>query len=243
MFKKILSSALLFLSLSSFATANEIVVGGKFFTEQFLLASMTEQLLADRGFDVDKKDGLGSNVVRKAQLNNQVDIYWEYTGTALIAYHKFKEKLPNQQAYYEKAKTLDEPNNIIWLNPSSANNTFALAVRKNDPKMANVNSISDLSDLMKKDKSLRLASGIEFPVRPDGLKPLQRLYKFKFKRSNLIKMDDGLTYQALKLKEVDVAMVFATDGRIGAFDFKVLKDNKNFFPNYAIVPVVRKEIA
>ena len=80
------------------------------------------------------------------------------------------------------------------------------------------------------------------PERPDGLRPLQELYGFEFGRRNIKKMDSGLTYQALEQDQVDVALGFATDGRIAAFDFVVLEDDKNYFPNYALTPTVRQEI-
>ncbi len=86
-----------------------------------------------------------------------------------------------------------------------------------------------------------MAVNAEFPKRPDGLPGLEKAYGFKTTRADLKAMDSGLTYQALKDGQVDIALVFATDGRIKAFDFRVLKDDKEFFPNYAIVPVVRTD--
>ena len=86
-----------------------------------------------------------------------------------------------------------------------------------------------------------MAVNAEFPKRPDGLPGLEKAYGFKISRADLKAMDSGLTYQALKDGKVDIALVFATDGRIKAFDFRVLKDDKEFFPNYAIAPVVRTE--
>ncbi|PVZ72042.1 glycine betaine ABC transporter substrate-binding protein [Pelagibaculum spongiae] len=234
---------LIAIAITSFtfsAQAAELVVGGKGYTEQLILASLTEQLLAGKGYDVDKKDGMGSNVLRKAQLSKQIDLYWEYTGTSLTTYNKIKEKMSHQQAY-DTVKRLDGEKGIVWLNPSKANNTFALAVRSDDPKFSDIETLSDLATMVNAGNRLKLASGVEFPVRPDGLKPMQKVYGFKFKRSDVKKMDDGLTYQALKLKEVDVALVYSTDGRIGAFNFKVLKDDKGFFPDYAIVPVIRED--
>ena len=238
---KYVLSLLLSLSVFSFAAnADEIVVGGKTYTEQLLMASMTQQLLESKGYDIDKRDGLGPAVLRKAQENGQVDIYWEYTGTVLTSFYKVKERLSPQQAY-DRVSSLDKNKGLIWLNPSEANNTYALAVRKNDALMADINTISDLANLMQNNNDLKFATGIVFPVRPDGLRPLQSEYGFKFKRANVKKMDAGLTYNALKLKEVNIALVYATDGRIEAFDFKLLQDDKNFFPNYAIVPVMREE--
>jgi osmoprotectant transport system substrate-binding protein len=88
---------------------------------------------------------------------------------------------------------------------------------------------------------LTLAVNSEFAGRPDGLPGLQKHYDFRWPRENLKRMQSGLIYQALKEGQVDIGLVFATDGRIAAFDFITLDDNKNFFPNYALTPVVRKD--
>ncbi len=222
------------------ASAQTIVVGGKNFTEQQLLAEMTTQLLKAKGFNVDKRAGLGSAPLRQAQEAGQVDVYWEYTGTSLITYNKVTDKM-DADATYKKVKELDAAKGLVWLNPSKANNTYALAMRKTDASEKGIKSLSDLAAKMKSGASLKLASNAEFYARPDGLAPLQKTYDFEFGRENVVRMDTGLVYQALRDKQVDVGLVFATDGRIPAFDFVVLNDDKGFFPSYALTPVVRKE--
>ncbi|MEO1105134.1 MAG: glycine betaine ABC transporter substrate-binding protein, partial [Pseudomonadota bacterium] len=94
--KRTLLAAGLVATLAMPAAAQEVVVGGKNFTEQLLLAEMTAQLLQANGFDVDKNDGLGSTVLRQAQENGQVDLYWEYTGTSLVTYNKVEDKLSSE---------------------------------------------------------------------------------------------------------------------------------------------------
>jgi len=225
---------------ATFAQAADLVVGGKGYTEQLLMASMTEQLLKAKGFDVDKRDGMGSSVLRKAQLNGQIDLYWEYTGTSLRSFNKIKDRMSAEEAY-NTVKKLDGEQGLVWLNPSKANNTYALAVRGDDERTANVSNLTELAALINDGTRMSFATSIEFPVRPDGLKPFQKEYGVKFKRSEIRKMDPGLAYNALRVKEVDIALVFATDGRIGAFNFKVLDDDKGFFPDYSIVPVIRKD--
>jgi osmoprotectant transport system substrate-binding protein len=226
---------------TTFAQASDLVVGGKGYTEQLLVASMTEQYLAAKGYNVDKRDGMGSTVLRKAQENGQIDLYWEYTGTSLITFNKIKERMPADEAF-EKIKQLDGKKGLVWLNRSQANNTYALAMRADEAAAKNIVSISDLAAYVKGEgKDTIFASNVEFAARPDGLKPLQKEYKFKFARKNIKKMNSGLTYQALKTGDVDVSLVFATDGRIKAFNFVVLQDDKGFFPNYALAPVVRQD--
>ena len=238
-FGKLAATALLATS-TTMTYAADLVVGGKGFTEQLIMASMTEQLLKAKGFDVEKRDGMGSTVVRKAQINGQVDLYWEYTGTSLLNYNKVKEPMDAQQTY-DTVKELDAKLGLVWLNPSDANNTYALAVRQDDSRTTNVKTLSELATLLNDGTRLTFATDVEFPVRPDGLKPFQKTYGMKFKRSEIKKMDPGLTYNALREKQVDIALVYTTDGRIAAFEFKVLDDDKGFFPTYAIVPVVRED--
>jgi osmoprotectant transport system substrate-binding protein len=222
------------------AHAEEIVVGGKDFTEQLLLAEMTAQLLEAKGFDVDKRDGMGSQVVRDAQVNGQIDVYWEYTGTSLVTYNKVTEPM-NAADTYAKVKELDAAQGLTWLAPSAANNTYALAVRGSDEKTDPIRTLSDLAKAYNDGETLLMAVNAEFPRRPDGLPGLEETYGFETGRANLRAMDSGLTYQALEQDQVDVALVFATDGRIQAFDFRVLEDDKEFFPNYAIAAVVRSD--
>ena len=222
------------------ARAEEIVVGGKDFTEQLLLAEMTAQLLEAKGFDVEKRDGMGSQVVRDAQVNGQIDLYWEYTGTSLVTYNKVTEPM-NAADTYAKVKELDAAQGLTWLAPSAANNTYALAVRASDEKTDPIKSLSDLAKAYNDGETLLMAVNAEFPRRPDGLIGLEETYDFETGRANLRPMDSGLTYQALEQDQVDIALVFATDGRIQAFDFRILGDDKEFFPNYAIAPVVRSD--
>ena len=221
-------------------SAQTIVVGGKNFTEQQLISEMTAQLLRAKGFTVDKRAGLGTAAVRQAQEAGQVDVYWEYTGTSLITFNKITDKL-DPAATYAKVKELDAAKGLVWLDPSEANNTYALAMRKADASAKGIKSISDLAGKVKGGENLKLASNAEFYARPDGLAPLQKTYGFEFGRENVVRMDTGLVYQALRDSQVAVGLVFATDGRVPAFDFVILTDDKGFFPNYALTPVVRKE--
>ena len=230
-------------TMSSAANAQQkIVVGGKAFTEQVLMTEMTVQLLEAKGFKTDRKAGMGSVALRSAQENGQVDLYWEYTGTSLVTYNKIADKMSAADTY-KKVKELAAAKGLVWLNPSAANNTYALAMRKDDAAKRGISTISDLSKAVgKSGGKLTFACNSEFYARPDGLKPLQDLYAFDFGRESIKRMDSGLTYQALRDNQVDVALVFATDGRVPAFNFVILKDDKGFFAPYALTPVIRKEV-
>lgn len=242
-FARILAGASLSVALlaGTSVAAQEVVVGGKNFTEQQIIAEMTAKLLEAKGFKVVKRDGMGSSVLRAAQENGQIDVYWEYTGTSLITYNKITEQMSAEDTY-NKVKELDRKVGLVWLNPSRANNTYALAMNQDRAKQLGINSISDLAKAVKGGTKLLFASNAEFYAREDGLKPLEKTYNFEFSRDEIKRMDSGLTYQALKSKQVDVALVFATDGRIPAFNFIVLKDDKKFFPAYALTPVIRKAV-
>ncbi len=238
---KMLAASVVAAFVGTSAQAATIVVGGKDFTEQLLLTEMTAQLLKAKGFDVDKRDGMGSTVVRNAQVNGQIDVYWEYTGTSLVTYNHQDSAGLNAEQTYNKVKELDAKVGLTWLNPSAANDTYGLAVRADNPKTNSLETLSDLAAAYNKGDKPVMALGAEFSKRPDGLPGLEKAYGFKVSRDDIAAMQDALTYQALKDQKVDLAEVFTTDGRIKAFNFRVLKDDKEFFPNYAIVPVVRTD--
>ena len=226
----------------SVASAQTIVVGGKAFTEQQIMTAMTVQLLKAKGFTPERKAGMGSAAVRAALENGQIDVYWEYTGTALGVYHKITDKFPSADAAYQKIKELDAAKGIVWLNMSAVNNTYGFAMNKDDAQKRGITTMSDLAKAVKGGSKLTFASNAEFYARPDGLPGWQQAYGFEFERDNVKRMDTGLTYAALKDRQVDTAVVFATDGRIPAFNFVVLKDDKNYAAPYNLTPVVRKEI-
>lgn len=220
----------------------QIVVGGKNFTEQLLLSEMTTIYLNEKGLDVEKRDGMGSTVLRRAQLNGQVDLYWEYVGTSLIVYNKVEggAQLSSDEAY-QKVSELDAEKGLVWLEPSKANNTYALAMREQQADEMGIETISDFVNRVEDEGDLTLATNSEWAGRPDGLPGLQEHYDFRMPRAELKRMQTGLVYTALKEAQVDVGLVFATDGRIAAFDFDVLEDNKGFFPSYDLTPVVRED--
>ena len=236
----ILTASFVMAAASTAVMAQAVVVGGKNFTEQQIMAAMTSQLLQAKGFKPEVKAGMGSAVLRQAQESGQVDVYWEYTGTSLITYNKVSEKMSAADTY-KKVKELDAAKGLVWLNPSKANNTYSLAMNSDDAKKLGISSISDLAKMVKDGGKQTFASNAEFYAREDGLKPMEKAYGFEFPRDNVKRMDTGLVYQALKEKQVDVGLVFATDGRIPAFNFVVLKDDKGFFPAYALTPVVTKK--
>jgi osmoprotectant transport system substrate-binding protein len=229
--------------LASAVCAQTIVVGGKAFTEQQIMTAMTVALLKAKGFTPDRKAGMGSAAVRSALENGQIDVYWEYTGTALAVFNKINDKFDSADAAYKKIKEVDAAKNIVWLNMSPVNNTYAFAMNADDAKKRGIVTMTDYAKAVKADPKLTFASNAEFYSRPDGLPGWQSTYGFEINRDNVKRMDTGLVYQALKDRQVDSGVVFATDGRIPAFNFVVIKDDKSYAAPYNMTPVVRKEIA
>jgi osmoprotectant transport system substrate-binding protein len=234
------AGALLGTAMAFAASAQALVVGGKGYTEQQIMAEMTAQYLRAKGFTVDKRSGLGTAALRQAQEGGQIDLYWEYTGTSLITFNKISEKMSGPQTY-AKVKELDAAKGLVWLDPSRINSTYAIAMRAADAKARRIATLSDLAATVKGGTVLKFGSNAEFYARPDGLKPLEQTYGFEFGRENVVRMDTGLVPQALRDQQVDVGIMLALDGRVTAFDFVLLKDDKAFFPIYNSTAVVRKE--
>jgi osmoprotectant transport system substrate-binding protein len=222
------------------AQGRPLVVGGKNYTEQLLLAEMTTELLQAKGIAAEKRDGLASALLRQAQESGEVDVYWEYTGTSLIVYNKVEEKLSAEQTY-QRVKELDAKKGLVWLKPSTANNTFAIAVPRAKAAEQGLRTISDFAKLVNGGAALKFATDGEFARRDDALVGLQKTYDFKLPRTSLMLMDPGLMYDALHQGRVEAAAVSSTDGRVKAFDFTVLEDDKGFFPAYTLCPVARQD--
>jgi osmoprotectant transport system substrate-binding protein len=228
-------------SLSA-ALAQTVVVGGKNFTEQLLMAEMTTQLLTSKGFQVEKRTGYDTTRLRLAQEAGVVDLYWEYTGTSLREFNKVAEQLSPAETY-TRVQRLDAEKGLVWLQPSRVNNSYALAMRRPDAVERGITTISDLAAQVHKGERVVFATNPEFYERADGLRPLEQTYGFQFGGSDrVVRLDTDRVYQVLRdVSFIDVGLVFATDGRIPAYDLFVLKDDKEFFPNYAMAPVVRQQ--
>ncbi|MBV1787962.1 glycine/betaine ABC transporter substrate-binding protein [Marinobacterium sp. D7] len=236
-----LGAALLAAIVAAGAQAFPLIIGSKEFTEQRLLGEITAQYLAHLGYEVERSPRMDSTSLRKAQEKGQVDLYWEYTGTALLIYNKVDAKLSSPDAVYQKVKALDAQKALVWLEPSRANNTYALAMRRADTEAYSITTLSELARALNGGRKLTLATNGEWYARDDGLKALQKAYDFKIEPSRIMRLSTGLTQVALNEGLIDIALVFATDGRNKAFDLVLLKDDKGFFPAYQLAPVVHKE--
>jgi osmoprotectant transport system substrate-binding protein len=219
----------------------KITVGGKDFTEQHILTKMTSIYLKEKGYEIDEASSMGSTVARSALENGQLDVYWEYTGTALMVYLKQPVETDPAKAY-EKVKEMDKEKGLSWLNKAEFNNTYAILMREDHAKELGIESITDLAELINKNAGkIKFGTNSEFYAREDGMKALEKKYGFTFQAKNVVKMDTGLLYNSLKESQVDVTVGFATDGRIKGFNLVALEDDQQFFPAYNGVPVVREE--
>ena len=197
---------------------------------------MYAQLLEHRGLEVDRRLNLGGTQVAMAALQRgDIDLYPEYTGTALIT---VLEEAPGGDAAAIYAKVKDAYQSryaLTWLKPAPMNDTQALATTR---AIAQKYDLRTLSDVSRAAPHLRLGSIPEFTKREDGLPGLQRVYGgFQFAQVRLF--DIGLKYQALLRGQVDVVVAFGTDGQIVADKLVVFQDDKHFWPAYQVAPVVR----
>lgn len=216
----------------------KVIIGSKNFTESILVGEMTGLLLEDAGYPVERKLNLGGTaVVHQALVSGDINTYIEYTGTGLTAILKLPVQTDPQQVYTTVKGEYEKQFKVTWLNPLGFNNTYALAMRKDQAAELGVKTISDLKG---KSDSLTFGATQEFLTRPDGMPGLTQAYNLKFKDPK--GMDAGITYQALASKQVDVISAFATDGRIPALNLVVLQDDQHFFPPYFAASVVRQDL-
>lgn len=215
-----------------------VVVGGKDFTEQDVLVQLVSELIeANTDIKVDRKAYLGgSSVVAESIETGDIDLYVEYTGTGLMSVLGEDKMNDPDEVYDLVKKRYEEEKEIKWLKPLGFNNTFAITMKE---AKANEMGIKTLTDLGKQSNKLLFASTQEFLERPDGYEQFKEVYNVDFK--DVKAMDPGLCYTAVKEDKVDVNVSFATDGRIPAFELKVLEDDKNFFPPYYAAPIVRMD--
>ena len=218
---------------------NEIVVGSKNFTESALLGEIFAQQIENKThLPVVRQFYLaGSFICQQAMISGRIDMYAEYTGTALTAVlHDPIES--DRKAVYERVQNEYEKRfDFRVMQPLGFNNTFAMVVRGEDARRLNLRTISDIAPYA---PDWRAGFGYEFMERPDGYAGWVRTYGLRFKESPQI-MDLGLLYRALLDKSVDIVAGNSTDGLLSARDLRVLEDDKHYFPPYEAVPVVREQ--
>ena len=242
--KKIAIAAIVFLLIGgtvaySFLKTDKIVIGSKNFTEQLILGNMLADLIEDKtDLEVERQLNLGGTKVAYGALETgEIDAYVEYTGTLLIDVLKQKLETDPEAVYKKVGKMIPEKSQVDVLEPIGFNNTYALAMTKEDIKKYDLKTVSDMAGVSNR---LILGSTIEFANREDGYLGLKEKYPdMKFK--DVQPVDGGLRYTALTNGKTNVIDSFSTDGLLKKFDLTVLEDDKEFFPPYYAVPIVRQE--
>lgn len=217
--------------------SSSIRVGSKNFTESFIIAEIYAQALEAGGFTVARRFNLGSTQIAMAAMQRgDIDLYPEYTATALIDVLHLAPMHDPRAVYATVSREFAKRYDIVWLKASPMNDSQALATTKD---VAARERIATLSDLAAKASSLRLATIQEFLARADGLPGLQRAYG-GFHFAQVRTYDIALKYQALLDGKADVASAFTTDGAIATDNLVVLRDDRHLWSPYNVAPVVRQ---
>ena len=218
---------------------NRIVVGSKNFTEQVILGELLAQYLeAKTRLAVDRRFYLaGTYICHQALLAGRIDLYVEYTGTALTAVLKQPAESSRGKVFDRVKELYASRFNLEVTEPLGFNNTFAIVIRGEDARRLGLQALSQAAAHT---PEWRAGFGYEFMERPDGYQGLVRTYGLKFAAPPRI-MDLGLLYRALLEKQVDLVAGNSTDGLIAARDLFILDDDRHYFPPYEAVPVIRRD--
>jgi osmoprotectant transport system substrate-binding protein len=234
-------SALLLTFVTSACRAphrSELIVSSKFFTEQVVLAELLAQHIEARtGIPVRRKPNLGGTLlVQKAMLSGEVDLYVEYTGTALTAVLAEQPQGDSSSVYRRVKEEYARRFAFEVLEPLGFANSFAMVVRGEDARNQHLTKMSDVGPLA---PHWRAGVGYEFLERPDGYKGWSERYALKFGKDPSV-LDLGLLYRALAERKVDIVAGNSTDGLIDALGLVPLADDRHYFPPYDAVPIVRR---
>lgn len=228
------------------AAGKTVVVASKIDTEGGLLGNMILQVLDHAGIPTENKIQLGpTKIVRTALLSGSIDIYPEYTGNAGFFFNMSSDPVwKSAEKGYEKAKELDKANDIVWLQPAPANNTWAIAVRKDVAQKNNLKTMVDFGKWVADGGNVKLAGSAEFVESPAALPAFQKAYDFKLTADQLLVFSGGDTAATEKAAAeqtsgVDAAMAYGTDGQLAALGLVVMTDTKNVQPVYEPAPTVR----
>lgn len=221
---------ILLILISAVSQSQTIRVGAKHFNESYILAEIISQLLESNGYKVERSFNLGGTLVcYESLLNNQIDVYPEYTGTISEAILK----LDTRPGIFELNEKLKRDHGLEISGSFGFNNTYAFAVKKKTAEKYLLKNISDL----KPHPDLKAAMSYEFIKRKDGWENLAALYNIKIQP---VGIDHGLAYQSLEDEKIELTDVYSTDGEISKYNLVILKDDKEYFPSYMGVPFMRQ---
>lgn len=242
-----LAAASLFVAASAHA---QVVVSSKIDTEGGILGNMIIDVLEHNGIETENRLQLGGTpVVREAIIAGEIDIYPEYTGNAAFFFNRADDDIwRDADAGYEEAKKLDaEENQIVWLTPAPANNTWAIAVREDLAAEHGLETMSDFAEWVNGGGEVVLAASAEFVNSEAGLPSFQETYGFELTSDQLITLSGGDTAATIQAaaqqtNNANAAMVYGTDGAISASGLTVLEDDQSVQPVYNPAPIIREEV-
>ncbi|MGE8498197.1 MAG: ABC transporter substrate-binding protein [Pseudomonas sp.] len=234
---------------SAIQAQDRVVVASKIDTEGSILGQLILQALQRGGVPVENRIQLGAtNIVRSALIAGEVDIYPEYTGNGAFFFEKADSDVwKNADAGYEEVKRLDqEANQLVWLQPANANNTWAISVRGDLAREQSLKTLDDLTKYLAGGGPFKLAASAEFVESPSALPAFQKAYGFTLKSDQLLILSGGntaatLRAAAMQTSGVNAAMSYGTDGGLSALDIQVLEDTRGVQPVYQPAPLVRAD--
>ena len=223
-----------------------VKVGSKDFDEQLVLGQITKLALENAGAGVTDQTNLGgTNAARAALTSGNVDVYWEYTGTAWISFFQETTPITDSAEQWQKVAERDlAENKLVWMNPAQFNNTYGIAYSTAAAaELGNPKTVSDLGKLAaSQPAAATMCVESEFSTRDDGLPGLQEKYGFTLPAANVTVLDTGIVYTSVDKRDpCNFGEIFTTDGRVAALGLTVLEDDQSFFPLYNASPVFRSE--
>lgn len=220
-------------------SSTTIRVGSKDFTENLVIAEIYALALEDNGYTVERVSNISSSLIHNAIVNDEIDLYPEYTGTGLLSVLGEDMETDPEKVYKTVKKEYEKQFNLTWLDDASANDSQGLVIRT---EVANSLNIKTISDLQAHASELRFASQGEFDEREDGLPGLEKTYgSFNWQSSKV--SDNSLKYSVLENDEADVTPAYTTEGQlVNTDEFTLLEDDKQFWPPYNLAPIVRDNI-
>lgn len=215
-------------------------IGSKEFTEQHLLGNMYEMLLDDAGFDATYTAMGGTAENHTALIEGEIDLYPEYTGTALLTHleMEYDPSMSPEDVYNTVEETYEERWDLTLLEPTNFNNTYCVTMPEERAAELGIETVSDLQENA---DGLVFGTTQEFIERADGLPGMEQVYG-SFSFEEVVGLDPGLLYTGIDQGDIDVTTCFGTDGQIAAYDLVVLEDDLNFWPPYPAAPVIRQDV-
>ncbi|MEK4365919.1 glycine betaine ABC transporter substrate-binding protein [Paenibacillus sp. FSL M8-0212] len=216
-----------------------IRIGTKDFTENLIVGELYALALEDAGYQVERVPNIAGSVIHSSIVNQDIDMYPEYTGTGLLAILKLDLLTDPDEVYATVKEEYKKQFNLTWLDYSKANDGAGLVIRAEASEKLGIKTITDLQ---KHATELRFASQGEVDQRADGIPALEKVYgKLNWKSSKVY--DNSLKYEVLKNNEADVAPAYTTEGQLVNKDqYILLEDDKQVWPPYNLAPVIRDEV-